>query len=335
MAVTIYDIAKLSGVSIATISRVVNGSPRVSEKTREKVLAVMKENNYTPNPFARSLQFNSMQTVGISCSDIADEYMARSVSYIEKKLHEYGYDYMLFCSGYEQSSKEYAVDLLLKKKVDALILIGSQFLGSGDEEEEVAYLHKAAESVPVFIINGYIKDKNIYCVVNDDYGAVFEATDALIKAGRRKVLFLYNSDSYSARQKVSGYEAALKENGLPIDGNLKLKITGTIHEERDILLMRKDLDFDAVVATTDELAVGVLKYAKARMLKVPEDISVIGYNNSLLACSVEPELTSIDSAIKDLSKITVDKIMECIQEKKVVHRTVVKGKLVKRCTTDF
>jgi len=334
MAVTIYDIAKLSGVSIATISRVVNGSPRVSEKTRAKVLEVMKENNYTPNPFARSLQFDSMRTIGISCSDISDEYMARSVSNIEKKLHEYGYDYMLFCSGYEQSSKEYAVDLLLKKKVDALILIGSSFLGSGDDED-VAYLHKAAESIPVFIINGYLKDKNIYCVLHDDFDAMYEATDKLIRSGRKKVLFLYDSESYSAQQKMAGYESALRDNKLPVDGNLKLKITGTIHEERDILLVRKDLVFDAVVTTVDELAFGALKYARARMLKVPEDISIVGYNNSLLACCVEPELTSVDSSVKELSKMAVVKIMECIQGEKVAHKTVVKGQLVRRCSTDF
>lgn len=333
MAVTIYDIAKLSGVSIATISRVVNGSPRVSEKTKEKVLAVMKEYNYTPNPFARSLQFNSMRTVGISCSDIADEYMARCVSNIEKKLHEYGYDYMLFCSGYEQSSKEYAIDLLLKKKVDALILIGSQFLGT--DGEEVVYLHQAAKAVPVFVINGYIEDENIYCFLSDDFQAVYEATANLIQAGRKNILFLYNSDSYSAKQKMAGYEMALREYKLPINGNLKLKITSSIHEERDILLLRKDITFDAVVATVDELAVGAIKYAKAKMLDIPKDISIIGYNNSLLACCVEPELTSVDSSVKELTRMTVDKLMECIQGKEIPHKTVISGKLIKRCTTDF
>ena len=85
----IYDIAKLAGVSIATVSRVVNDSPKVSEKTKARVRAVMKEQNYTPNVFARGLGLNSMQTVGIICPDVADAYMARAVAYLEKRLRCY------------------------------------------------------------------------------------------------------------------------------------------------------------------------------------------------------------------------------------------------------
>lgn len=334
MAVTIYDIARLSGVSIATISRVVNGNPSVSDKTREKVLGVMKEYDYTPNPFARSLQFNSMKMVGISCADINDDYMARMVSILEKKLHEYGYDYMLFCSGYDLESREHAVDLLLKKKIDALILIGSQFLGNG-EKDEVAYLHRVAEQVPIFILNGYLEDQNIYGVLGDDRNAMYQATESLINAGRKKILFLYDSESYSSMQKMAGYEAVLRDHGMPVDGNMKLKINCSIHEERDLLLMHKDLEFDAAVATTDDLAVGVLKYAKARMLNVPKDISVIGYNNSSVADYVEPELTSVDVSIKDMAHVAVDNMMKCLQGKESEHKIVIDSKLVKRCTTDF
>ena len=102
----IYDIAELAGVSIATVSRVVNGSPRVSEQTRQKVLSVMEENDYTPNVFARGLGLDSMQIIGIICPDVADAYMARAVSFLERRLKEYGYDCILYCSGHEQQKKE-------------------------------------------------------------------------------------------------------------------------------------------------------------------------------------------------------------------------------------
>ena len=102
----IYDIAKLAGVSIATVSRVVNDSPKVSEKTKAKVRAVMEENNYTPNVFARGLGLNSMKTVGIVCPDVSDTYMAGCVAYLEKRLRSYGYDCILYCSGYEHEDKE-------------------------------------------------------------------------------------------------------------------------------------------------------------------------------------------------------------------------------------
>ena len=121
----IYDIAKLSGVSIATVSRVVNGSPRVSEKTKQKVLAVMEEAEYTPNVFARGLGLNSMKTIGILCPDISDQYMAEAVSHLEKRLHEYGYDCILSCSGSAQEAREHHTKLLLSKRIDTLILVGS------------------------------------------------------------------------------------------------------------------------------------------------------------------------------------------------------------------
>ena len=102
----IYDIAKLANVSIATVSRVVNNSPKVSPKTKEKVLTVMKENEYTPNAFARGLGLGSMKTVGIICPNIDDIYMAKAVSYLERNLHAHGYDCILGCSGFKQEEKE-------------------------------------------------------------------------------------------------------------------------------------------------------------------------------------------------------------------------------------
>ena len=109
----IYDIAELSGVSIATVSRVVNDSPKVSEKTKMKVRAVMEANNYTPNVFARGLGLNSMKTVGIVCPDVSDDYMAGSVAYLEKRLRSYGYDCILYCSGYEYEVQA-SIDALRK-----------------------------------------------------------------------------------------------------------------------------------------------------------------------------------------------------------------------------
>ena len=127
----IYDIAKLAGVSIATVSRVVNDSPKVSEKTKEKVRAVMAANDYIPNVFARGMSLNSMKTVGIICPSVSDHYMASAVAYLEKNLRNYGYDCILYCSGYEQEDKEISVQMILQKRIDALLLVGSCYAGQG------------------------------------------------------------------------------------------------------------------------------------------------------------------------------------------------------------
>ena len=263
----IYDIAELSGVSIATVSRVVNDSPKVSEKTKMKVRAVMEANNYTPNVFARGLGLNSMKTVGIVCPDVSDDYMAGSVAYLEKRLRSYGYDCILYCSGYEYEDKAAAVHLILQKRIDAL--------------------------------------------------------------------FLYDSNSYSTMEKMRGYEDALRDNGLSVTEEQKIFVQNKILTVRDMLLEKEELEFDAVAATDDGLAIGALKYARKKKLSVPGDISIIGFNNSELSVCCEPELSSIDSRSETLCKTAVDSMIALLKGRTVRHKKVVPCRLVKRHTTNF
>lgn len=356
----IYDIAKLSGVSIATVSRVVNGSPRVSEKTKQKVLAVMEESEYTPNVFARGLGLNSMKTIGILCPDISDQYMAEAVSHLEKRLHECGYDCILGCSGSAQEAREHHTRLLLSKRIDALILVGSLYAGSGKDTGETEYVRTAAQQVPVFMINGYVEGDHIYCSYGDDRQGAYDVTQALIRRGKKRILFLYDSQTYSARQKLEGYESALADAGYPILGDLKYYIrpfdlqrqdgadflgfsensAGYVQNKvlyvKEMLLAHRTLEFDSVFACNDGLAVGALKYARARGLAVPEELSVAGYNNSTMAVCCEPELTSVDNQVKQLCNDAIDRMLEVLQGKEGVEQNhKVRCEIVKRCSTDF
>ena len=334
--VNIYDIAKIAGVPIATVSRVVNDSPRVSEKTKRRVRAVMEEYQYTPNVFARGLGLDSMKTIGIICPDVADSYMAAAVAFLERRLREYGYDCILYSSSHQQEKKEQAIELILKKRIDALVLVGSTYAGNGDNDDSTGYIKRAAERIPVFLINGHLEGKNIYSVYSRDYQATFDVTSKLIESGRKQILFLTDSRSYSARKKMEGYEAALKSHGLPVKGELKVYTKNQVHYVRDILLSRRDLEFDSVLATDDGLAVGAVKYAHARRKKMPEELSVIGYNNSELSVCCEPELTTIDNTGEKLCNITIDNMMKLLGGQKDIPKEVpVDCCLVKRCTTDF
>ncbi len=326
----IYDIARLAGVSIATVSRVVNDSPKVSEKTRENVLKVMAEHNYTPNVFARGLGLNSMKTVGIICPNVSDAYMAKAVSYLERNLRGYGYDCILYCSGYDVEDKQQALELIVRKGIDALILVGSDYA----DPEGLGGIQSVAGKLPVFMVNGYVEWDNVYCVLADDFQAIYDVTQELIFAGK-KILFLENSFSYSARRKRSGYETALREHGIMVDERMILYSENSIYAARDLLLRQRGLEFDCVIASEDGLAVGALKYAKARGLKAPEEISVIGYNNSGLSISCEPELTSVDSRVEVLCRTAIDSLMALLAGKDIRQKQMVKCHLVKRGTTDF
>lgn len=333
----IYDIAQLAGVSIATVSRVVNDSPRVSEKTKQKVRVIMEENGYTPNVFARGLGLDSMKTIGIMCPDVSDAYMAAAVAHLESRMHEYGYDCILCCSGFEQSVKEKYVSLLLAKRIDALIMVGSVYAGSGEDDSTVQYVRDAAKQVPVFLINGYLDHENVYCAYGDDYQATYEVTSQMIERGRKRILFLCDSHSYSATQKLEGYEAALKSHGMPVLGDLKLYVKNRIHTVRDILLERRDLNFDSVVATDDGLAVGAIKYANSKLLKIPEDLCITGFNNSALSVCSDPELSSVDNKVEEICNLTISNMMKILHgdASEVIRDNKVPCKLMKRCTTDF
>ena len=333
----IYDIAKLADVSIATVSRVVNNSPKVSAKTKEKVLAIMKENEYTPNAFARGLGLGTMKTVGIICPDISDIYMAKAVSYLESNLHDHGYDCILGCSGFKQKEKESYVKLLLSKKIDTLILVGSTYAGSGRDESDTDYIREAAEQASVFMINAKVAGDNIYCTYADDFQATYEVTKAYLRRGKEKILFMYDSESFSARQKLAGYEAALQDAGYPVLGNLKFKTKNDIEYTKNMLLeYNKVLDFDSVLATDDGIAVGAVKYAKIKGLSIPDELSITGYNNSILALCSDPELTSVDSKLGVMCRKTVERMIELLENEAQIEKNVcVPCEIVRRCTTEY
>lgn len=329
----IYDIAKLSGVSIATVSRVVNDSPLVSEKTKAKVRKVMEDNNYVPNVFARGLGLGTMKTIGIVCPDIADAYMARAVAYIEGHLRESKYDCILQCSGKNPDDARAAVTNILNKKIDALFLIGSFYVFDGDSDPEADYIREAAEKVPVFLVNGYVEGKNIYCALCDDRSATEQAVNLLISEGRRRILFLYNSDSRSAREKRQGYIDALTKAGLPIDESLFLRGRPGIEEVKRDLLLYCSPDIDAVFASNDRLAVGALKYAREAGISVPDELSIIGYDNSELAVSCNPEITSVDSMCETLCRINIDSLLSLLNGEAPEAKTFAKGIIVRRAST--
>ena len=157
-----------------------------------------------------------------------------------------------------------------------------------------------------------------------------------IRRGKKKILFLCDSYSYSASKKMAGYEAALRDAGYPIRGELKFYTKNRIHHVRDMLLSHKNLEFDSVVATDDGLAIGALKYANVKGLKVPDDIEIAGYNNSQLSVGCEPELTSVDNHLEKMCNDTVDYMLRVLQgDTDVPPQNEVVCEIKKRCTTDF
>ncbi|MBQ9118704.1 MAG: LacI family DNA-binding transcriptional regulator [Lachnospiraceae bacterium] len=329
----IYDVSQKAGVSIATVSRVINGSSNVSEKTRQKVLTVMKESGYTPNVFARGLGLNTMQTIGIMCSDSSDPFLANAVYYLEHSLRSNGYDSFLCCTGQELQDKKKYLKLLLSKRVDAIIMVGSQYLETSKKDNH--YILDAAKTIPVMLINGYLAAPNVFCTLCDDYQAVYDATGRLCFDNRKQILYLYNSRSYSGQQKLAGYKAAIANAGLPADDRLILHCPKQIQEATAQIsaAVAAGLTFDAVICAEDSLAVAAMKHCRQTGKQIPEEVSIIGYNNSELSICCEPELTTIDNHVETLCTTTVSNLMQVLGGTAVPGRTTLSNDLVIRGTT--
>ncbi len=327
----IYDIAKLSKVSIATVSRVLNNSDKVSEKTKEKVNKVMETYGYKPNVFARSLNLNSTKVVGIMCPDIDDRYMAKGVSCLEKQLKEYGYDCILMCSGYDFECKVNCVASLIERRIDALILVGSNYV-KDHGNKDIEYLKEAADKMPVILINGYIQYSNIYCVLTDNKKAVYDVTSKMIKSNKKNIIFLYDSYSYSLKKKMDGYEKALIDNGLKVKDENKIFLPNSIEKTFQIL-EEKNIVFDGVIASDDAMALGALKLAYKK--GIADKVDIVGYNNSDLCLASLKELSSIDSKIEVLSSMAIDNLIKVLNGEKVASRKIIDCEFIQRDTTNF
>ena len=331
----IYDVSKKAEVSIATVSRVLNGNQNVSEKTRAHVLEVMEELGYKPNIFARGLGLNTMQTIGIMCTDSSDLYLANAIYYLERDLRANGYDSVLCCTGYELETKQKYFDLLCSKRVDAIILAGSKFIEM--KAKDNAYILDGAEKLPIMLVNGFLEGKNIYSTVCDDRAAMHKAASHLIRSGRKRILYLYTSVSYSGNNKLQGYKDALLGVGFIPDPAYIRQCPRDILAAKELLLLlwQEGLKFDAVLTSSDALAAGAVKFALEAKLKIPQEISIIGYNNSILSHCTTPELTSVDSKVEALCTTTVNTLMGVFSGGNVPSRTTLAADLIKRETTDF
>ncbi len=326
----IYNIANEAGVSIATVSRVLNNSPSVSAKTKEKVLSVIGNYNYVPSAIAQNLSLRtSGNLIGIVCYNLQDLYYATAVSLLESSLRKRGHHIILSCTGEDYLQKQKSIEMLITKQVDAVILIGSVFL---DEYGNNAYLVNAAKHCPLVIINGKVRSENIYSFYCDDFTAVRECVHKMYQK-HRNFLFLYDADTYSGNLKLTGFQEGMKECGLdPTGRTLRCDPTPESAAVRFDEIYDTLKKIDAVITANDVLAAGVLNAALRRNLKVPEDISIVGYNNSIITQCTTPHLSSIDNGLEQLCNMAVEGLTKLLHGESIEGITMVSPHLVLRDT---
>jgi LacI family transcriptional regulator len=295
-----HDIAREAGVSIATVSRVINNPDTVEESTRQRVLDVIRLHDYTPNALARSLLANRTRSIGVLTVDILNPYYATIVHAIERILSAQGNSILLCNTGGSHLEKARYIRTLLEKRVDGLIFVGSVYREKDGAEDILA----AARSLPVVMINSIIDARNIYCVLCDDKLGIRQGVDHVISGGKRDLLFLNTTTTSSARLKEKEYLRLLDSYGFDASDRRIVETSPERLRELPGVIAETygEKKFNAVLASDDLFANVAVNTLHSMHLRIPEDVWVIGYNNSYLSDQTFPQLTSIDSRMTDLAE---------------------------------
>ncbi|KAF0819599.1 Transcriptional regulator, LacI family [Bacillus sp. ZZV12-4809] len=329
MKVTIYDVAKEANVSIATVSKVINNTGRIGEKTKRKVLEVMKQLDYQPNMMASALMGKQTKTIGLLIPDLANPFFSELARSIEDRAHEFGYSLVICSTDYQTEKENKYLALLKRKSVDGFIL------ASGFEDlNKVEELVK--EDVPVAIVARDLPMFSINTVALDDFMGGYLAASHLIELGHQNIGVIAR-DVWSNRERLRGFKQALEESNLEFTQEFEY-INGISHVEPGKFMTAKYLKGNkpptAIFACNDLLAIGAIQAVKEQGMRVPEDISVVGFDNTLIATIVEPPLTTVAQPIQHMGREVLDLIISMIKgEKKEKMRLTLLPSLVTRNST--
>lgn len=330
MQVTIYDIAKMAGVSASTVSRVVNNKSTVNAKTRARILKLLAEHNYVPNESARELVKQSSRLIGVLISDIRTTHHTNGIYFIEKELSANGYTCLIHNTGRDENNWVAYFQSLSQRKIEALILVGSIYQTDLVREAISLYL----PSIPVVISNGYMNGENIYGILSDEQGGVTECVSLLAAKGRKHPAFLMNQVTPSNEKKKLGFEEGMARffPGMPVHTSICGNEIDTIAAETRTLLQRHP-EIDSLIYSEDLLAVVGLRTLADLGRRVPEDMMVIGINNSNYAKLSIPTLTSLDNMLYDVSITAARNVLSLLSGQRVSRKMLICTEIVERQST--
>lgn len=330
--VTLKTIASRAGVSTVTVSRALNSRYDVSEETRRKILAIAKELGYTPNHLAKSLKSGRTKTVGVIVSDISNPFFGTAIRGMVEALRKKKCHILLCDSSEDPSLEEESFQVLLERRVDGIIVTTSS------EENLRKFLPIfAQENIPCVLLARRIKGISISFVTVDDVFGSFAAVEHLIRKGHKRILYMAGPfDLTTSKDRLQGYTEALKKYGIERDDNLihftKAKMEDGYAVVKEAL--RKGFEFTAIATFNDYLAFGALRALLEEDLKVPDDVSIVGYDDVEFAAISWVPLTTVRIPKYELgveaAKILLSHIRKEVEE---IQEVVLKPELIVRNST--
>lgn len=285
---TIKDVAKAAGVSVATVSRVINNAENVKEETKEAVQKAIEALHYSPNGLGRNLRMLETKRILVLLNTISNQFFSRVVKGIEDKAREENYTVMICTTRGNRKNLNDSIALLQSKVVDGAIMMTREM-----PEREFSALCK---TYPIVCACEPWKGKSAPRVGIDDFTASFDAVEFLIRRGKKRIaLFEGGKGSYSSYLREQGYREALQKHQIPLEENLLFQEGYTYNagiRAVDKMLNLKDLP-EAIFAFADSTAIGAIKRLSERGISVPKDISVMGFDNTAVSEMCLPSITTV------------------------------------------
>jgi len=323
MGITIQTIADKAGVSKATVSYVLNdraGEQRIPEKTRARILNAAKKLNYRKNVYAKCLASGKTMTLGLVVPDIGHLFIVEIIKTIQRVASENGYHIIIGdANDSVVREKEYFNDFM-ERRVDGLIIMPSPVWKNSDLVDEMNQIN-----IP-FILLGREMGAEYNSIVSDRVQGAFLATEHLIRRGSRKIAHVISNPLFlPTQEKLKGYRKALEKYDIEFDENMIIETEssceGGLEAGHKLLKIRPRPT--AVFASNDEVAMGVLKSLDKSGIRVPEDISVVGYDNLNISIFANVSLTTVDQSQREMGQKAVELLLERIKDRKLKPEQIV------------
>ena len=329
---SIKDVARLAGVSTATVSRTLAEPEKVSEATRTKVQSAIKRSGYVRNELARSFRMQSTQTILVLVPDIGNPFYSLIIQGLEEVAQKHGYRLLLGDTQNRPERESEYLQSVMQRQVDGVISLGHTL--------PQVLEFKDGKSVPLVMACEYLHDATVSSISIDNVAAAALATRHLLDLGHRRIAFINGpAQTPLSKDRLRGYREALKDAGVAYDKSLVVRGDFSLlsGERAASALLDEKIKFSAVFAANDAMGIGAIKVLRARKLKVPEDISVVGFDDIEFAQYVEPPLTTIHQPRREIGRATMTRMIARLNDGaapplQVVleHELVVRGSTARR-----
>jgi len=311
---TLKDIAQRAGVSISTVSKILNDVPtpiQVSDLTKQKVINIARDLRYYPNMFARSLRTNRTGIIGVVVSDIKDPFFSEIINGIERTFNENDYYFMLSSVENSLQKEEIYLSRFNKLNVDGILI-----LGGAQRLTDNRVKNLLGCGVPIIVVGRASPHPVISSVTVENYNGGYKATECLINLGHRDIIHVTPSEKRAdADERMNGYLRALNEHGLKSKSNImKSGIDAESGYSTCMEIAEKCPEFSAIFTYNDMLALGCMRAIKDKGLRIPADVSIVGFDDIPIARVFDPPLTTIVQPREKMGVRAAELLLKLLKE---------------------